>query len=233
LKQRNNITYYVIISTIAAVLILIVAFISLLENHCVILFDKYAVSMIFVTSLIFGLSIALYPGWIKRFFKKKKVNSNDNNQLKNRKYQGHHPDCNEFISHTIKIKKKIYCAGCFGLAIGAIISMLLVIIYIFIIENILSTLSLLFIVLGDIIIGFSFYEINKQNRNTHIHILSNILLVVSFFLITIGLLEITGDKIFGIIGIIFSFLWLDTRVQLSKWKHENICQKCKKSCKMY
>jgi hypothetical protein len=40
-----------------------------------------------------------------------------------RRYQGHHPPCERFSSHVISISQKKYCAGCTGLSLGALCSL--------------------------------------------------------------------------------------------------------------
>ena len=52
-------------------------------------------------------------------------------------------------------------------------------------------------------------------------------------MIIISTLENTGDLIFGLIAILASFLFLETRIQISLLKHINICNKCIKDCKMH
>jgi hypothetical protein len=37
----------------------------------------------------------------------------------------------------------------------------------------------------------------------------------------------------GLVGIIICFLWLDTRIQLSRWNHLKTCRRCPKACKSF
>ena len=131
------------------------------------------------------------------------------------------------------MKNKTLCAGCLGLSIGAIISIILAIIYIVTIrkEPISGFYYVVFI--GLIIIGLTYAEIMLPLRHAIVHVISNIFLVLSFLLITVSIFEITGNKIYGTISVIISFLWLDTRIQLSNWKHTMICEHCNETCKMY
>ena len=48
----------------------------------------------------------------------------DWNDQPRRGYEGHHPPCGEFGSHVITISGKKYCAGCTGLVLGAVLSLL-------------------------------------------------------------------------------------------------------------
>jgi uncharacterized membrane protein len=163
------------------------------------------------------------------------LHSSTNNNLKktSRKREGHHPNCDKFKNHSLRIKNRVYCTGCLGLAIGCIISIILIIFYNSFFVKISPEIYFYLIIMGMIIIGFVFIEIISNKRNEFIHIISNSLFIISFLIIIIGITEITGNKIYGIIGIILSFLWLDTRIQLSNWHHSKICSKCYNSCKMY
>jgi uncharacterized membrane protein len=196
--------------------------------------DKLIVGLFFIIICLLGTSLAIKPGWIKRHLKiVLQISVKKNTKKPARKRKGHHPDCDRFKNHTIKINGRIYCAGCIGLAIGCLISIILMIIYVSFSFSLSSDFFLFLTILGFLIIGFVFVEIMINNRKTLIHIISNSLFVIGFLIIVISLIEITGDKIFGIISIIFSFLWLDTRIQLSNFNHSIICKNCNKTCKMY
>jgi hypothetical protein len=234
LKQNKNIFYYIILSIAAAVLLLILIFLSPLNTTATGIYDKSFVGGVFITSCIFGISLALYPRWFRRLTKHATHHLNSGKSRKIiRKYKGHHPDCGNFQSHTIGIKNKTLCAGCLGLSIGAIISIILAIIYIVTIRNESIPGFYYVVFIGLIAIGLTYAEIMLPLRHAIVHVISNIFLVLSFFLITIGIFEITGNKIYGTISVIVSFLWLDTRIQLSNWKHTMICEHCNETCKMY
>ena len=231
MKQDKNVFYYIVLSVIAAVLLLALTF--FVPSETITIYDKLFVGGAFIGSCIFGISLAINPGWFRRFTKHVKKSSN-NKQSKKVKmgYKGHHPDCGTFQSHTIITKNKTYCAGCLGLAIGSVISISSIIIYIF--TDAQSTILFhFFISLGLIIIFLTYIEIMLPIRHAITHVISNIFLVISFLIITIGIFEITGNKIYGMIGVTLSFLWLDTRIQLSSWRHNRICRNCNESCKIY
>lgn len=234
MKESSYVHQYIILSIIAAFLLLMLAFFSFSDIKTIGLTDRLFVSSFFIISCLIGISLAIYPGWLKRSLKHR-IHSKNNQKIKKvaRKREGHHPNCIQFKSHAIRIKNKVYCAGCLGLALGGILSIFLMIIYIRI-DFILSLDILYFlIILGLIIIGFVFVETILVKRNTFIHIISNSLLVLSFLIITIGITEITSNILSGIIAIILTFLWLDTRILLSNRHHKLLCNNCDKSCKMY
>jgi hypothetical protein len=234
LKQSKNIFYYIILSIAAAFLLLILTFLSPLNATTIGMHDKLFVGGMFITSCIFGISLALYPRWFRRLTKHTTSDSNSKKSKQTaRKYKGHHPDCGNFHNHTIETKNKTLCAGCLGLSIGSIVSIVLTIIYMVIIREKTATGFYYIIFLGLIIIGLACVEIMLPIRHAVVHVISNIFLVLSFLLVTISIFEITGNKIYGMLGVIISFLFLDTRIQLSNWQHARICESCSETCKVY
>lgn len=58
-------------------------------------------------------------------------------------------------------------------------------------------------------------------------------ITIQVFLITISIGEITGNMVYGIFSVLLCFLWLDTRIRLSKWNHHRTCTFCPETCKYY
>lgn len=234
MKQNMIVFHYIILSIVAAFLLLILIFLSPLNTTAIEIYDKLFVSGIFITSCIFGISLALYPHWFRGLTKHTTHYLDGEKSKKNtRKYKGHHPDCGNFQSHIVETKDKKLCAGCLGLSIGSIVSIILTMFYVVIIRKELATEFYYAVFIGFIIIGFVYIEIILPLRHVIVHVISNIFLVLSFFLINIGIFEITGNKIYYMLSVVISFLFLDTRIQLSNWQHTRICESCSETCKMY
>jgi hypothetical protein len=226
LNQKKQVIYYFILSIFALVLILILGFISTSKDPA--FFDKLIVGSVFIFSILIGISLAIYPGWHK---KQKKNSKNISKNSLTIKFKGHHPNCDKYSSHIIVTKNKTYCAGCLGLIIGSIVTIILIIIY-FIFD--FSKIDFhLFLIFGILLILILFIIIIFHKRNPFIRIVSNTVFVISFFIIIISILEITGYLIYGLLTGLFSFLLITTRIHISKWLHKNICRNCKKECKMY
>jgi len=94
-------------------------------------------------------------------------------------------------------------------------------------------MALLLLLLGLLIVPVVYSEILYRNRYAIVHVFLNSLLPLSFFVITVTVGEITGEFIYGFFTILLCFLWLDTRIQLSKWRHGLLCAHCVESCKMF
>jgi len=228
---KKKLFYYLILSIAAGFLILLLAFFSSPNTNVTTFFDRLLIVGIATIGCLSGVSLAFRPGWYRKPLHR--THSNNTNTKKIRNRIGHHPDCNRFRNHTVTINNKKICSGCLGLALGAVIAIILMIGYLFVDIPRSTEIYFLFIISGLVIISFVYIEILLAKRSTIIHIVSNIFLMLSFLLLTIGIFEITGNRMYGIVTVILSFLWLDTRIQLSKWHHTIICQNCEKLCKMY
>lgn len=233
MSSRKNAITYLILSAIGATLVIIMAWLGPSNADTIDVSDKLIMGFVFISSCIFGISLAVRPRWLKKYTKRGIHGANNEKSDKTpRKRQGHHPDCEEFKSHTIRIGDKTYCAGCLGLSLGALVSILLM--TLFIIPSELPKIVLYtFVILGIAIIALNYMEIMLPARNAHAHVISNIFLVIAFFFIVISTFQLTGSVTYGIIGVIISFLWLDTRIQISSWRHAAICKKCSETCKVY
>jgi len=234
LNKKKQAIYYIFLSFSAAVLLLMVIFFRFYNSTSLITrYDKFFLGIIFIMSCIFGISLAIYPGWFKKVVvsRTNKINMSQSSRAW-RKREGHHPNCEHFQNHTVKIRDRTICAGCLGLSLGSVIAIFLMIMYLSDGIDQFGIFSSFFISMGLFMICFVYAEILFLERKAIVHVLSNVFLVISFFFITVGMLELTGDIIYGLMGLLLSFLWLDTRIQLSNWGHSKICDGCSEMCKI-
>ena len=225
---------YIIFSILGGVLLLLLVFTIASGRNSIDTVDRLFLGGAFISSCLFGISLALRPNWIKRYKKQGIHGINPKSPITtSRKRQGHHPDCKPFQSHTYTIKNGVLCAGCTGLALGSFISIFLMIIFLIFFNDIPKAALLIFIIIGLGFIAFNYVEIVLPKRRAFAHLLSNSLLVIGFFFIIIGVFQLTGNVTYGILALIITFLWLDTRIQLSNWHHHVICDNCSETCKAY
>ena len=98
--------------------------------------DKLLISGLFISSCIFGISLAIHPGWFRRLIKHGNQDSNKEKSKKTKlTFKGHHPDCDQFKHHILTVNDKIHCAGCLGLALGSLLSIFLGVIYVIFINK--------------------------------------------------------------------------------------------------
>ena len=235
MSRKWSISLYLIFSIIGAVLLVTASILSFSKEASITLSDRIFVGGLFILSCILGISLALKPNWIKRLSSKDASVSNGNpmNEKINNRRRGHHPLCSRFQNHTISHNGKILCAGCLGLAIGCVIAILLMTLFLIIVYFLSLTFFVLSLSIGLIIITFSYIETALPQRTPTGHVMSNVLLVIGLFLVVSGVFGITKSPLIGAFAVLISFLWLDTRVQLSNWNHEKMCRECRNTCKAY
>jgi hypothetical protein len=201
------------------------------------------VGFLFICVCIFGITLALWPNWLRKIKKNgfyisyDRVHNNSklsshgilHTQVQNHPRRfGHHPTCGNFYGHTISYGGTVYCAGCLGLTLGAVFSIFFTSVFIFT-KIILSTLiSYLLIITGFLIISVTFYEVRAKSRNPVHHVMFNFLLILGFFFFIVSVVQVTNQLFLGVLALILSILWLDTRIQLSIVNHKKICFACSK-----
>lgn len=234
MSKKTMVKYYILLSIAAAALLILVSCLGSTEIEATSTFDRMFIGGVFISCCLLGISLGIKPGLIKKFQLRKNHRTNSPQAHYNtRNRKGHHPDCKSFQTHVINTKKRSICAGCTGLALGSVLSILFATFYILIPIKTPSILFFIFIGLGLILVASNYIETVIYLKNPILHLISNIFLVVGFFLVVIGAFQLTNELSIGIIGVIISFLWLDTRIQLSNWRHSMICINCNKKCKEY
>jgi hypothetical protein len=83
------------------------------------------------------------------------------------------------------------------------------------------------------LVALCLIEIGLDRGAPWSHVVANVLLVLGFFLVTIGVLDATGTLAYGLVAIIVCYLWLDTRIQLSDYRHAGTCYSCGRGCGYY
>lgn len=143
-------------------------------------------------------------------------------------YQGHHPTCGRFTSHVLQFRNRTLCAGCSGLVVGALVS--LVGSLYFFIDTRLGSTSVIVYSLGVafVVLGILQYSLLRTKHGV-IHFLTNVLFVVGTVLLLIGFNEINGSVLIFYLFAIIVF-WIIARIVLSQVEHERVCRRCGRRC---
>jgi len=142
---------------------------------------------------------------------------------------GHHPKCESFSDHELQIGNKTFCAGCTGLLIGALIS--------------LVTVSAYFLSRVQIdkaavpLVGFGFITV-LVGLLTPVFIAgrgvtrlaTNAFLILGMSSILIGADTLLHNVQIDLYLMALDVLWLMTRVSLSQLNHERMCANCIRKC---
>jgi hypothetical protein len=246
--QKETLNLYLIMSAIGGLLILMLLILAPRGVESVSSTEKMLLCAVLILINILGITLAFRPNWPSQMFKNNLKNDKSiapnlkDQRVTSRNFQksrpritrfGHHPDCGRFSGHVLMLNNKRYCAGCIGLALGAAISIALTLLYLLIPVELNGVIWYYFLFFGIFFMLINFIKWKIPNKNPHLNMTFNVILVLSFFLIVIGLFQISGKLIYGLIGVVIAVLWLDTRIQVSNWNHEYICRKCAKLCKEY
>lgn len=226
--------YFVLLSAIAG-MILVMAFLLGQDKDADIDFaDKAVVGVVFIACCFLGMSMAVYPNWSRRCLGQSSSHRKEADPGGNpRGYRGHHPDCDGFENHRISVSGHDYCAGCLGIMIGAVVSIVLMTAYLLSHAPLASSMQIALFVLGFGAVAVAYVETVIVKRNSVVHVAVNALMITGMSLMVVGITEATGHVSLGLLVVAFSFLCTDTRIQLSSWRHALICRKCPESCKMY
>jgi len=143
--------------------------------------------------------------------------------------KGHHPDCGSFSMHTFQFRGKTYCAGCTGLVIGAVVSILGTVAY-FILAPQWGQIGWLLFWLGFLGVSLGLLQHGLRIfRKNYAHGLLGVTFVFGAFLVFIGIEEISNNLIVEGYFLVLSLFWIVTRVILSQEEHRRICDECGRS----
>lgn len=217
------------LATLAIILLLIIIIFNnqsrQLQNN-----ERIFVGLVFIIVCLAGIYSAYRPGRLKRLFLKSDTKKNPITAKSTIRLAGHHPACNQFKNHSFQYNNSYYCTGCYGLAIGSIIAIITISIFLLINIRIADEFKIILLSIGLTLIAINYIETFWYHNSIVFHLVSNSLLIIGFLFIVISTLEITGEASYGLIAIVFSVLWLDVRIHLSQYKHQRICQSCPKDC---
>ncbi|HWR27117.1 MAG TPA: hypothetical protein VN377_01635 [Candidatus Thermoplasmatota archaeon] len=233
MKHIRIIPLYIAFSSIAAVLLIFIVGTISSQASPLSVSEKIGIASVFILCCVIGISFTVRPNWTRRYFHKVKNEEKDTQSLRQRFFRGHHPDCLAFQNHTIYWRKKTWCAGCLGLFIGLCASIILMILYLRTDFQPTRMISLALLLIGLFILAVVYIEILHRSKRATVHVFINSLLPLSFLSITIAVGGATREFIYCLFSILLCFLWLDTRVQLSKSHHRSLCRNCVESCKMF
>ncbi len=231
MTQRTTVAYLVTLSAVAAVMIL-VASLQRPSVPSMGLAERSLVGAVFIASCILGISLAIRPGWARRL-REEEANEFPGTLPQARGRRGHHPDCEYFESHIVRWRGRTLCAGCTGLGLGSLVSIPLMSAYIVLPLDLSVGVLQVLLASGLALVGAKYVETLLPLDRVSARLIFNSLLVVGFFLIVMSVSELSGSAALGILGVVISFLFLDTRIQLSRLRHVKTCRDCSESCKVY
>lgn len=223
-ETHNSVLMFsVCVSIFGLFMVLILAFDPLISHERLFL-QKPLVGFVFSLICVLGILAALFPRQCSQTFHFQRESTG---LVSHRiSVTSHHPDCEEFSAHVIRIGSHKLCAACSGLFLGAIIALVGTVLYFFAGWHIEVTGSpTVMIGVTATILGFLQLKLKSFARLT-----LNVFFVLGAFLVLVGIDELTGSLFIDIFIEAFVVFWILTRIQLSQWDHSRICSRCKSPC---
>jgi hypothetical protein len=230
MNQKEVTLAYIVLSSSAAGMVLAVTFFSSSNGQMLSSFDRLVISSALLASCVLGI---VSSSKVVHFRRANGPGSRDDiSSGSRRQHIGHHPDCEGFKDHTVTIGGRTRCSGCLGLGLGCIIGLLLIMVYL-IAPGIAPDQGSALVAIGLLMVLTNLVETAHHSRTPAWHMMANAILPVGFVLVTVGAAESTGKVAIGLLAVLISFLWLETRIHISDWKHAEICRKCGRECRSY
>ncbi|MBT4319643.1 hypothetical protein HOD50_03350 [Candidatus Bathyarchaeota archaeon] len=137
---------------------------------------------------------------------------------------GHHPDCGRFNGHTVNLLGQRRCAGCTGLVIGAVASMMGL------------GLGLLGLNIdtafwcGVLLVGAGLAQHFIDLGNEWVHLSLNTLFVVGAWIMFESIQALgLGVKV-QVYFLSMTVFWIWARIRASQWVHVGVCSRCPQAC---
>ena len=179
---------------------------------------KPVVGSIFTLICLFGIAATIMP---------KKCSTPAHFKRRGQtRIKGHHPDCEAFAPHLIRVRGRTLCAACSGLALGAMTASSGTFLYFFA-DLEIGCMGFPLVLAGVASVVFGFSELRFRGT---VRLLLNTLFVLGACLILAGIDTLVQSLSIDLFVLVLILFWLATRIQLSQWDHSRICRGCRLSC---
>jgi len=228
--------FYLFLSLIGLALLPFLTF-NFQKTSSLFTFQKQFIGATFIGIYFTGILVGVFPSKCSQIlhFRQQKnsdtvLNIEETSPSLN--FNGHHPICENFTSHVLSLRGKIYCAGCTGLIGGAMFSIFFSFLYYFFDLDVGGMGALVFwLGFFGVFCGLLQYQILQRTQIPQIKVLVNAIFVIGSFLLSVGIYEITGNLLLELYLVLLSLYWIMTRIYTSQISHHRICANCGiKSC---
>jgi hypothetical protein len=141
--------------------------------------------------------------------------------------RGHHAACKPYSTHVLKLGRRVFCATCSGLLVGAVIVLVGVGLSFF--WNLRfgeEPLIPVFAGVAGVAAGLLYAVVPSRFQSGFTRFFAGVLLAAGSFLIIVGVEEAAKSLSIDLFFVALSVLWLATKMSLSQWEHHIICGRC-------
>ncbi|HEY4674663.1 MAG TPA: hypothetical protein VIH48_01265 [Candidatus Bathyarchaeia archaeon] len=187
---------------------------------------KPLVGSVFGAVCVLGILAALFPKQCSHSFHSETKNSRF---TANRIGLGsHHPDCQTFSAHIIRMNNHALCAACTGLLLGALIAIIGTALYFFGRLTFLN-FGLPMVLIGIIGVALGFFQLKFRGV---IRSVLNLVFVLAALMVLVGIDSLVESLLTDLLVLAFIVFWIFTRILLSQWDHWKICANCESQCEV-
>jgi len=140
----------------------------------------------------------------------------------------HHPKCQGFSGHELRLGGRSFCAGCTGLLTGALISISLTAAYSAGVDPAQEAWILTELGVAAALLGLSMPLSNSRSSLLRLVIGASFVIGMTFILIGLDS-QLRSVEVDSFI-ILMALFWVFTRISLSKFVHNRICANCLPRC---
>ena len=141
-----------------------------------------------------------------------------------RRMVGHHPDCEAFSSHILRIWGREVCAGCTGLFVGGLLALSLAISYF--LGAVTSLGNRMALVAGLAGVSFALLVLALGCAYPWVRVLANASLAIGSFLVLAAVDAARKDLYVDLLVLCIVIYWIMGRIMLSRLSHRLICSQC-------
>lgn len=197
---------------------------------------KPLIGSAFAVVCILGILAVLFPNACSGFFAAGRQEKGSHLRISRGAasvLRGHHPQCSGYSVHVFTVGRRVFCATCSGLFLGALFVLPGVCMFFFgnwqIGQN-----AVLAVVVGVVGVALGLLQSSVPVlQNSVVRLFAGVFFVVGAFLILLGIEELNRNVSLDFFIVVLSIFWLVTRISFSQWDHERICSRCaSQSCSL-
>jgi hypothetical protein len=229
---------HMVLSMVAGIMVLVIATLGHVKDAAVEDVDRRVLAAALIVACALGISMAVRPNWWRQRLCEQPVGpggaeGGTDVAPEGPPRRGHHPLCEPFRGHTLSLGGKDRCAGCTGLAAGSVLVIVLSLVYAAYPDTMEWLDGLAMAYVGTMLVVLTLFTAAAGGVESRASLGLNFLMVLGFGMVAVGLLESTGELAWGLVGVVLSALWMDTRIMLSRWNHATVCTVCPEECVAY
>lgn len=190
-------------------------------------FRNLTVGSSFCAICILGIFAALFPGSCSTIQDFERRNRDDQSSpiVHEKNLRAHHPSCENFSTHVLRVGKREFCATCAGLLVGASAAIIGTIIYFFGGFRVGEPYTLASVGGFAVILGLLQSALPKLSSGPA-RFFASAVFVVGCLLMLVSLDEAVKNIAIDLFFIAVSLLLIMTKVAFSQRDHRQTCSQC-------